>query len=91
MTSVSSDIVIIGGGSSGYGALHRALLQAAGEFSVLLLERLPDFGGTSTFGGINCWEPGIGGMGVHFQLAEHLLADGAGCVAATHGQQTTRK
>lgn len=91
MTSVSSDIVIIGGGSSGYGALHRALLQAAGEFSVLLLERLPDFGGTSTFGGINCWEPGIGGMGVHFQLAEHLLADGAGCVAATHGQLTTRK
>lgn len=72
------DLVIIGGGSAGFGAAYQAL--QAGSFRVTLIEKNPGLGGTSVYGGVNCWEPGIGGSGVHWLLAKTLLAQGDGFV-----------
>lgn len=40
---------------------------------VLLVEAGPMLGGNSTLGGVNTWEPGIGGPGFHSELYERLL------------------
>ena len=74
-----ADVAIIGGGSAGVGAAYR--LQKAGNIKVILIERNAGLGGVSVFGGVNCWEPGIGGPGIHSTLARRLLSQpGAACV-----------
>ena len=75
----TTDILIIGGGSAGFGAAYRALSH--GCYHVTLVDKNSGLGGTSTFGGVNNWEPGYGGAGVHRQLAERLLSEGTGLVA----------
>ncbi len=83
MNSVENlDILIIGGGSAGFGAAYRALRSASG-LRVGLVEANPGLGGTSTYGGVNNWEPGIGGAGVHKILAKRLMERGDGFVAKT--------
>ncbi len=77
------DLIIVGGGSGGFGAAYQALQQ--GTFRVTLIEKNPGLGGTSTFGGVNCWEPGVGGEGVHRQLAEYLMKRDAGFVGESYG------
>lgn len=76
-----TDILIIGGGSAGFGAAYRAV--KSGECTVTVVEQNPGFGGTSTYGGVNCWEPGYGGKGVHHILAERLQSTGVASVAKT--------
>lgn len=76
-----TDILIVGGGSAGFGAAWRAIRSGLG--SVTLLERNPGLGGTSTFGGVNCWEPGVGGNGAHHLLARRLQNEGAAFVGKT--------
>ncbi|MCX5658486.1 MAG: FAD-dependent oxidoreductase [Planctomycetota bacterium] len=65
------DLAVIGGGSGGYGA---ACAAARRGLSVLLVEPGPMLGGNSTLGGVNTWEPGIGGPGFHGQLFDLLSA-----------------
>lgn len=81
-----TDILIIGGGSAGFGAAYRAIRN--GKFTVTLVEQNPGLGGTSTYGGVNCWEPGYGGNGVHHILAERLQKAGSGFVGKTIGSVT---
>ena len=81
-----TDILIIGGGSAGFGAAYRAIRN--GKFTVTLVEQNPGLGGTSTYGGVNCWEPGYGGNGVHHILAERLQNTGSGFVGKTIGSVT---
>ena len=76
-----TDILIIGGGSAGFGAAYRAV--SGGNCTVTLVEKNPGLGGTSTYGGVNCWEPGYGGNGVHHLLAQNLQSKDAACVAKT--------
>ncbi len=71
-------LTIIGGGSAGFGAAYQALIH--GECEVILVEKNPGLGGTSTYGGVNCWEPGIGGNGVNRILAKRLEESGMGFV-----------
>lgn len=79
METAIADVVIIGGGSAGVGAAYR--LQKAGKIKVILIERNTGLGGVSVFGGVNCWEPGIGGPGIHSILAQRLLSQpGVACV-----------
>lgn len=78
-----TDILIVGGGSAGFGAAWRAL--HSGRYRVAVIEPNPGLGGTSTYGGVNCWEPGCGGAGVHRRLAERLMAEGNGFVGKTYG------
>ena len=81
-----TDILIIGGGSAGFGAAYRAI--SSGRFAVTLVEQNPGLGGTSTYGGVNCWEPGYGGNGVHRLLAERLQQINSGFVGKTTGTVT---
>lgn len=68
------ELVIVGGGAAGFGAACHALMHSSCH--VTLIEKNPGLGGTSTYGGVNCWEPGIGGNGVHRLLAQKLLDQG---------------
>lgn len=63
------DLAVIGGGSAGFGA---ALAAARRGLRVLLADPGHMLGGTSTLGGVNTWEPGIGGPGFHAELYARL-------------------
>jgi hypothetical protein len=71
MQSVATDILIIGGGSGGVGAAVRAARHNP-QARVMLVESMDMLGGTSTAGGVNNWEPGVGGMGIHYELFERM-------------------
>ena len=73
-----TDILIVGAGSAGFGAAYRALLN--GNYRVTLIDKNPGLGGTSTYGGVNNWEPGYGGKGVHHLLASRLIEEGSSIV-----------
>lgn len=75
------DILIIGGGSAGFGAAYRAL--QAGKHRVVLVEKQNLLGGTSTVGGVNNWEPGVGGDGIHYEIVRRLMERGDGAVCRT--------
>ncbi len=70
---VNVDILIAGGGSAGFGAAYDACLHGKGKYSVAVVDSNGILGGTSTAGGVNTWEMGIGGPGVHTELAQRLL------------------
>lgn len=59
------DLCVVGGGSGGVGA---ALAASRRGLHVCLVERGSMLGGTSTLGGVNTWEPGIGGPGFPAEL-----------------------
>jgi hypothetical protein len=59
------DLAVIGGGSGGFAA---ALAAARLGVKALVVEKGDCLGGTSTLGGVNCWEPGAGGTGIPFDL-----------------------
>lgn len=59
------ELVVIGGGSGGFGA---ALAAARLGVDVVLVERADCLGGNSVRGGVNCWEMGAGGTGIPFDL-----------------------
>lgn len=63
------DVAVIGGGSGGFGA---ALAAARLGLDVVLVEKADCLGGTSTRGGVNCWEMGVGGTGIPFDLYKEL-------------------
>jgi hypothetical protein len=65
------ELAVIGAGSGGLGA---ALAGARQGLRVLLVEAYPLLGGTSTVGGVNCWEMGVGGTGLPFEIYCRLRA-----------------
>ncbi|MAS37700.1 MAG: hypothetical protein CL610_27135 [Anaerolineaceae bacterium] len=71
MNTYETDILIVGGGSGGFGAAIRAARHNP-DAKILLIDTMSKLGGTSTVGGVNNWEPGIGGPGVHYELYERL-------------------
>lgn len=80
MIRESPDVLILGAGSAGFGAAYRALCSG---LSVVLADANPGPGGTAVFAGVNCWEPGIAGGGVHRELARRLLSTGDAFVGKT--------
>lgn len=68
-TPIEADVAVIGGGSAGFGAAWSAAHLGS---SVVLIEREPALGGTSTIGGVNNWEPGIGGTGLPYRVYQRL-------------------
>lgn len=54
------DVIVVGGGSAGTAAAVAASRSGA---RTLLIERLAILGGTSTYAGVNCWEPVFGADG----------------------------
>lgn len=77
----TTDVLVVGGGSGGVAAAIRAARGAPGR-AVTIIDGMAMLGGTSTAGGVNCWEPGVGGLGLHRELYDRLaripLAIGVG-------------
>ncbi|NLF15741.1 MAG: FAD-dependent oxidoreductase, partial [Lentisphaerae bacterium] len=66
---LSAAIAVIGGGSAGFAAAWSAAHLGS---SVILIEKESMLGGTSTIGGVNNWEPGMGGTGVPYRVYQRL-------------------
>ncbi len=71
MSLQTFDLVIIGGGSGGVGA---AIAATRAGVKTLLVEAQAWLGGTSTSGGVNVWEMGVGGTGIPFEIYRRLKA-----------------
>lgn len=71
MSTVATDVLVVGGGSGGVGAALRAARYNPNA-RVTLVESMNMLGGTSTAGGVNNWEPGVGGMGIHYEIFERM-------------------
>lgn len=69
MSPPDFDLVVVGAGSGGFGA---ALAAARLGARVLLLEKSAGLGGNAARGGVNNWEPGVGGTGIPFDLYRRL-------------------
>ena len=63
------DLVVVGAGSGGFGAALAASRQGC---RVLLIEKSDSLGGNAARGGVNNWEPGVGGTGIPFELYKRL-------------------
>jgi hypothetical protein len=66
---IRCELAVIGGGSGGFGA---ALAAARRGVDVVLVERSNQLGGNSVRGGVNNWEPGLGGTGLPFEIYRRL-------------------
>jgi hypothetical protein len=69
VNDVRVDVCVVGGGSGGFGAACAAARHGA---RVLLVEASPGLGGTSTWAGVNNWEPVAGPTGLPRELYERL-------------------
>ncbi|MDA3923865.1 MAG: FAD-dependent oxidoreductase [Kiritimatiellae bacterium] len=67
--TIEADVAVIGGGSAGFGAAWSAAHVGA---KVVLIEKEGSLGGNSTLGGVNNWEPGIGGTGVCYRIYREM-------------------
>jgi hypothetical protein len=67
---VTCDVAVIGGGSAGFAAAWSAAHLGS---AVVLVEKEAKLGGTSTVGGVNNWEPGMGGTGVPWRVYQRLM------------------
>jgi hypothetical protein len=63
------DLIVVGAGSGGFGA---ALAAARLGARTLLVEKSDSLGGNAARGGVNNWEPGVGGTGIPFDLYRRL-------------------
>ncbi len=69
MAELNCELCVIGGGSGGIGA---ALAAARHGVDTLLVEKESILGGTSTIGGVNCWEPVAGATGIPYDIYREL-------------------
>ena len=67
---VEADVAVVGGGSAGFGAAWSAAHLGS---TVVLVEKECMLGGTSTLGGVNNWEPGMGATGVPYRVYQRLV------------------
>ena len=70
MEKIKCDVVIIGAGSGGFGALNSLIKN---DKKVVIVDKNGGYGGTSVFAGVNCYEPGVSGCGVHRELAKYII------------------
>ncbi len=63
------DLIVLGAGSGGIGA---ALAAARLGLRTLLVEEWPAIGGVAVHGGVNVWEPGVGGTGIPHDIYRRL-------------------
>lgn len=59
------DLVVVGAGSGGVAAAIAAGRLGA---KVLVVEKQSGVGGNASLGGVNVWEPGVGGTGIPFDI-----------------------
>ncbi len=76
---INVKVCILGAGSGGFGCAWRLLKNG---ISVAVVDKNPDFGGTSVFSGVSCWEPGVSLDGVHTEIKNALEQIPNGCSVA---------
>lgn len=81
MSAQHFEIAVVGAGSGGLGA---ALAAARLGRRVVLIEQGPTLGGNAAHGGVNCWEPGVGGTGFPFDIYKRLKRIGNAVGIYTH-------
>ncbi|MBI5396146.1 MAG: FAD-dependent oxidoreductase [Verrucomicrobia bacterium] len=81
--AIRCELAVIGGGSGGFGA---ALAAARLGVDVVLVERADCLGGNSVRGGVNIWEPVVGGTGIPFELYRRLKQQPQAVGIYTHGR-----
>jgi len=69
MSTPHYTLIVVGAGSGGFGAAYAAARLGA---QVLLVEKSDSLGGNAARGGVNNWEPGVGGTGIPFDLYRRL-------------------
>lgn len=69
MKQIHAKAVVVGGGSGGFAA---AYTLAKNKIKTVLVEKNSGLGGTSVFGGVNCWEPGVAGGELHQIIKDRL-------------------
>ncbi len=82
--NIDTDVLVIGCGSAGFGAVTAAC--RAGGVRVAAAEAHGGPGGTSVYAGVSCWEPGVGGSGIHRSLAAELISAGSGACGVYTGE-----
>ncbi len=63
--------VVVGGGAGGFAA---AYTLAKNNIKTILIEKNTGLGGTSVYGGVNCWEPGVASGELHQIIRKKLSA-----------------
>ncbi len=71
MKRLYTQVVVVGAGSGGFAV---AYTLAKHNIKTILIEKNPGFGGTSVYGGVNCWEPGVASGELHRLIVEKLFA-----------------
>ncbi len=72
MPGIECQLCVVGGGSGGCAA---ALAAARQGLSVAIVERGAMLGGTATQAGVSCWEMGVGGTGIPFDIYRRMRRD----------------
>ena len=86
METIQTQALVCGGGSGGFAA---AYTLARSGIRTLLIEQNPGLGGTSVFGGVNCYEPGVSSGHVH-ELLYRALAQMPGAAAVCRSAPGSR-
>jgi len=69
MKQIHTQAVVVGGGAGGFAA---AYTLAKNNIKTILIERNSGPGGTSVYGGVNCWEPGVASGELHQIIQQKL-------------------
>lgn len=69
MTQRSFDLIVVGGGSGGFGT---ALAAARAGLRTAIIERTDRLGGNANRCGVNAWEPVVGATGYPFEIYRRL-------------------
>lgn len=65
-----TQVAVVGGGSGGFAAAYTLAKRGV---RTILIEKNPGLGGTSVYGGVNCWEPGVASGEIHRILRDKLM------------------
>ena len=71
MKQLHAQAVVVGGGAGGFAV---AYTLAKNNIKTILVEKNSGLGGTSVYGGVNCWEPGVAQGELH-QIIQQKLFD----------------
>ena len=69
MKTIKTRVCVLGAGAGGTGAVYRLIKNG---IKTTVIDKYPDFGGTSVFCGVDGWEPGVTLDGLHLLLKDEL-------------------
>lgn len=73
---IKTKVCVLGAGAGGTGCVYRLLQNG---IDTVVMDRNPDFGGTSVYAGVDGFEPGVSLPGIHEKLRDALMAMPLAC------------